>query len=149
MDRARFMARSFCFRVMRRTNGIALPIFILLAFASMASECFNDTDPGDIEEPDAVLLTPMDGSNFGNGPIPISFSITENEALQSWTINVRNENFGASVWAVTENTAATSVMEDTVYVADVLNPTEFLIELIVVDANQNEDIEKATVFVTP
>jgi hypothetical protein len=108
-----------------------------------------EEDPGDEQDPDAVLITPIDGATFLNGEtVPISFSITENEALQSWSLNIRNENFGASVWTATMNTSETDLIEDTVYLIDVLEDTEFLLELIVVDANQNEDIEKATFFAT-
>jgi hypothetical protein len=119
-----------------------------LVLAAALAGC--ETDLEDRIPPALTVLAPDEGLPVPTGTdVPLRFRATDNEELATWVINVRNERIGNSVWATSGNVSDTGVTVQRSFRAETGLATEFLVEFQVIDAAQNETIEKRRFFEVP
>jgi hypothetical protein len=123
------------------------PLPALLLVAALTG-C--ETDLEDRIPPTLTVLAPDEGLPVPTGnDVALRFRATDNEELATWVINVRNERIGNSVWATSGNVSDTGVTVQRSFRAETGLATGFLVEFQVIDAAQNETIEKRRFFEVP
>lgn len=115
---------------------------ILLALSLPLWTACTTEDPGDMEPPVLIVTKPADGITVApESKVRMEFTITDNEALALWVINVKNESNGTSAYAASDSISGTTASVVREFTTSITSPTEYEIVISAIDAAHNEAIE--------
>ena len=128
---------------------IGLALFAICILGSSLFGCEN-ADESDLQQPTLTVVSPADNDIVPlESQVRIQFSATDNDELALWVINVNNKTIGNSVWADSENLTGNSVSVTRDFTTTSSGATEYEVVISVIEAAQNEAIEKRTFFAQP